>query len=338
MTQFLYEDGLGNVVDKNVHQLQAKQLDIHVRTAQRWVKQYDERPDSIFESGEKKGRRRILTSEHKKTIIDFIDANPSAAVVEVTEHLVKEFKDLKVSNSTVNNFIKTECNLPLKKAEFQSVERKSPEKIQERFDWVRQWEQTDMNFLTNCVFLDKSAFHINMKRTRAWSKKGVPAVVTVPTTRAKTTSILEAISASGLIKVSLRIPKANPNKKRKLDKEYEVLSTGTVTGHYISFLKETLDEMDKYPQMKGHYLVMDNAPIHTNKDIANRWLKSRGRKREEKETRLDVKRARTATSSKVQGRNAFPSPFYFVPARETYYGQVITDYINNAEATVTRII
>ncbi|KAL1926681.1 hypothetical protein VTP01DRAFT_5576, partial [Rhizomucor pusillus] len=41
----------------------AKQLGIHVRTAQRWVKQYEECPDSIFERGKKKGRGRILTEE-----------------------------------------------------------------------------------------------------------------------------------------------------------------------------------------------------------------------------------------------------------------------------------
>ncbi|KAL1929073.1 hypothetical protein VTP01DRAFT_2132 [Rhizomucor pusillus] len=63
----------------------------------------------------------------------------------------------------------------------------------------RWWEQTDMDFLTNLVILDESAFHINMERTMAWSKKGTPAVVTVPTTRAKTTAIQGAISASALI-------------------------------------------------------------------------------------------------------------------------------------------
>ncbi|KAL1926845.1 hypothetical protein VTP01DRAFT_5491 [Rhizomucor pusillus] len=112
-----------------------------------------------------------------------------------------------------------------------------------------------------------------MKRTRAWSKKGSPAVVTVPTTRAKITSILGAISTSGLLKISLRIPR--PNKKKKADQESEILTTGTVTGHYISFLKETLDEMDKYPHMEGHYLVMDNAPIHKSKDIA-KYITYRG--------------------------------------------------------------
>ncbi|KAL1933804.1 hypothetical protein VTP01DRAFT_7894 [Rhizomucor pusillus] len=255
----------------------AKQLGIHVRTAQRWVKQYEEHLDSIFDSifdsGRKKGRRRILTEEHVKAVIDFIDANPSAVVTEVAEHLMQQFDGLKVNHRTVYNFMGTEYSYSVKQAEFQSVERNSPEKIEERHDWVRKWEQTDMDFLTNCVFLHESAFHINMKRTRAWSKKSTPAVVTVPTTRAKTTTMLGAISASSLIKVSLRIPK--PVKKRKAEQESGYVSAGTVTGHYISFLEDTLDEMDKYPQMKGHYLVMDNAPIHKSDDIA-KYITSRG--------------------------------------------------------------
>jgi transposase len=168
----------------------AKQLGIHTRTAYRWVSQYNTCPDSIFESCKKVGRKCILTEEHKTTVISFIDANLSATVVEVTEHLLKQFQDLKVSRSTVNNFMRRECNLSLKKADFHSVERNSQAKLEERYDWVRKWESTGMNFLTNCVFLDEFAFDINMKRSRAWSKKGTRAIVTRPTTRANTTSIL----------------------------------------------------------------------------------------------------------------------------------------------------
>jgi hypothetical protein len=87
--------------------------------------------------------------------------------------------------------------------------------------------------MTNCVFLDESAFHINLKRGMAWSKKGTPTMVTVPTTKANATSILGAISATGLINVSLRIPKRI--KKRKLGRETDGYSIGTVTGHYLSF-------------------------------------------------------------------------------------------------------
>ncbi|KAG1183129.1 hypothetical protein G6F36_008671 [Rhizopus arrhizus] len=148
------------------------------------------------------GRKCILTEDHKMTVVNFIDANPSASVVEVTGHLLKQFHDLKISRSTVYNFMRSECNLSLKKADFHSIERNSPAKIDERYNWVCKWENTDMNFLTNCVFLDESAFNINMKRSRAWSRKGTRAIVTRPTTRANTTSILGAISAAGLITVA----------------------------------------------------------------------------------------------------------------------------------------
>ncbi|KAG1173555.1 hypothetical protein G6F70_005774 [Rhizopus microsporus] len=104
--------------------------------------------------------------------------------------------------------------------------------------------------------------------------KRLPAVVTVPKTRAQTTTILGAISASGLIKCSLRLPQP-PAKKRKREGYVGLTSTGTVTGHYFSFLKATMDEMDQYSHMKGHYLIMDNAPIHKSEDIA-KYIISRG--------------------------------------------------------------
>ncbi|KAG0738000.1 hypothetical protein G6F23_010000 [Rhizopus arrhizus] len=185
------------------------------------------------------------------------------------------FTELKVSKSTLLGFIKEHCNLSLKKARFQPIDRNSEEKIQERLDWIRKWEKTDIDFTRNCVFLDESTFHINLKRSMAWSRKGTPAVVTVPKTRATTTTILGAISAEGLIKCSLRLPQLTSNKKRKRGDGVGHVSKGTVTGHYVSFLKATMDEMDQYPHMKGHYLVMDNAPIHTSEDIA-KYIESRG--------------------------------------------------------------
>ncbi|ORE13467.1 hypothetical protein BCV71DRAFT_278054 [Rhizopus microsporus] len=148
----------------------AKQLGIHIRTAQRWIRQYSLCPDSIFDNCKQIGRKCILSKDRKTAIINFIDANPSAAVVEVTEHLLKRLSDLRVSRSIVYNFMKSGCNLSLKKADFLSVGRNSSAKIEERYNWVCKWENTDTNLLTNCMFLDESAFDINMKRSRAWSR------------------------------------------------------------------------------------------------------------------------------------------------------------------------
>lgn len=54
----------------------------------------------------------------------------------------------------------------------------------------------DMNFLSNCVFLDELALEISMKRLRTWSSNGTHAIATRPTTRTNATSILGAISVS----------------------------------------------------------------------------------------------------------------------------------------------
>lgn len=80
----------------------------------------------------------------------------------------------------------------------------------------------------------------------------------MPTTKANATAILSAISVSDLIQVSLRI--LRPAKKRKTGQESGYVSSATVIGHYISFLKHALDEKDRYLHLKGHYLVMDNTP------------------------------------------------------------------------------
>jgi transposase len=94
----------------------ARQLGIHVRAAQRWVKRYYENPESIFEKKKKSGRRRILGEEYKQFLLNYIDENPFAVVTEVAESLAQNFVDLNVSRSTVYNFMITECNLSIKQA------------------------------------------------------------------------------------------------------------------------------------------------------------------------------------------------------------------------------
>ncbi|OAD68052.1 Homeodomain-like DNA binding domain-containing transcription factor [Phycomyces blakesleeanus NRRL 1555(-)] len=229
-----------------------RQLDIHIRTVQKWVKCYYEDPESIFEKKRKRksGRRRILGDKHKDSLLRYIDKYLSAALTKVVECLLQKFGDLNVSRNTVYNFTTIQYKLSIKQAELQP--------IQEMYDWVQKWQQTGLDFTTDCIFLDESTFHINLKRGIAWTKKRIPAIVTMPTTKFNATSILGAISTTGLINASLRAP-----------------NTETVTGHYLSFLKATLDERDKYPEMKGNYLAMDNALIHSSADI-RKSIQSRG--------------------------------------------------------------
>ncbi|KAG1489949.1 hypothetical protein G6F49_013359 [Rhizopus delemar] len=77
----------------------ARQLGIHVRTAQRWVKHYYEDPESFFEKKKKTGRHRILGEEHEQCLLNYIDENPSAVLTEVMGYLLQNFADLTVSRT-----------------------------------------------------------------------------------------------------------------------------------------------------------------------------------------------------------------------------------------------
>lgn len=72
------------------------------------------------------------------------------------ERLHQTFRELTVPKSAVYDFVRTHCSLSLKKARFRPIDRNSEEKIQERLDWVCKREGTDMDFRSNCVFLDES--------------------------------------------------------------------------------------------------------------------------------------------------------------------------------------
>ncbi|KAL4206120.1 hypothetical protein AB4K20DRAFT_1925239 [Rhizopus microsporus] len=117
----------------------AKQLGIHVRTAQRWAQMYKTDPDSIFIKHKKTGRSRILHEEHKQVILEYIDENPSAVLEQVMERLLQKFQDLKVSKSTVYNF-------------------------------VRKWECMDMDFACRCTNLYCRRAVAAPDRYRLWNR------------------------------------------------------------------------------------------------------------------------------------------------------------------------
>ncbi|KAI8368133.1 uncharacterized protein BYT42DRAFT_482876, partial [Radiomyces spectabilis] len=89
--------------------------------------------------------------------------------------LLKCVNDLKVSHSTVYNFMRSKCNVSLTTADF-DYRKKQSAKIEERYGWVRKC-------LTNYVFLEEPAVNINIKTLQGLSQKGTCPIVTGPTTR-----------------------------------------------------------------------------------------------------------------------------------------------------------
>jgi hypothetical protein len=87
-----------------------------------------------------------------------------------------------------------------------------------------EWEDSDLNFTRNCIFVDEAGFHINMRNNWARSKKGSTAVVKQPKTRVTSHTIIGAIHSSIIIHVAVRKPpprketQAAKKKKKKKKK------------------------------------------------------------------------------------------------------------------------
>ena len=99
----------------------------------------------------------------------------------------------------------------------------------------------------------------------AWSTMGTRATVVQPKTRARTITILGAISSGGggIVNMKVRVP----YQERSLVNQRQKKTVGTVLGHYFNFMFDILDVLDQHEQFKGHSLIMDNASIHISYQI-----------------------------------------------------------------------
>lgn len=152
----------------------ARELKIPPGTAQTWhtkgVESLEKGKDLCLRkpgSGRPVGRPLTINSEQKEYLIDLIDQKPSIVLDEMMEDFTSRFTDLEISRSSLHKFITTKCNISLKRAHFQPEERNGETKIEARFQWVTEILKTDINYLSNCVFIDESSFNVNMKRSMA---------------------------------------------------------------------------------------------------------------------------------------------------------------------------
>ena len=83
------------------------------------------------------------------------------------------------------------------------IQRNIPNNIERRYKWVLNCvkEEMNMDYMSNYVFINETAFNINLKRSMAQSAKETRAEVVVPETRAKITMILDVVSPFGAVNI-----------------------------------------------------------------------------------------------------------------------------------------
>ncbi|KAG1349169.1 hypothetical protein G6F62_003658 [Rhizopus arrhizus] len=238
------------------HKKAAEAANVNQHTARKWKQKYLQNPEEYVphKSTNLVSSRPVsqLDDRHKDHLTSFFDENKRATIEDAVN----------------TEFMRDECNLSIKVISRHPAKRNSPDVIEKRAVWAKEWLEKGMIYPQNCVFLDESGFDINMTRGRARSAVGEPAVVETPSGRAVSHTVLGAISSADVVNVSMREPvnvkrrKVVGATKRKAPGDKMSVPNGTTGAHYMHFIVDTMDIMDTFPDMQGYHIVMDNAPIH----------------------------------------------------------------------------
>lgn len=244
----------------------------------------DEEVGGVQEPVEKKERKygnQKLFKAHSAFFLDFYERKPDATLAQARDAVMEAFPGLEITVSAISKHIAKHCNLTMKKLEKLPEARNDISTLEKRKKKIEEWMALqDFDYSKGCVFIDEAGFNLNIKRTFGRSVRGTPAKAIVSTQRGVSITILGAMCERGIVNITLRRPTAVVSKKkRKLEFAESGLNVvngriGTRTTHYLQFLASTMDVLDQN-DMKGRFLVMDNAPIHRSPEVQN-LISSRG--------------------------------------------------------------
>ncbi|KAI9473379.1 hypothetical protein BDB00DRAFT_738318, partial [Zychaea mexicana] len=239
---------------------------IVVRTAQHYVRQYRLKEDPGWLVGMKKnslrGNNRKLKEEHTAFLMDFFDNNQSAVLWEARDALYVNFLALSIDISSLHRHLVKHCSLTLKRLNKLLAARNAPTTIETRVARINEWmADLEMDYATNCVFVDEAGFNMHLRGNFGQSIKGTTAKQVVPLNRGVLISIIGAICKLGVIDLTLRKPtpvtkkstKCKKKRKRNDDSAEEAVEAvekvnrrvGTRAIHFLEFLDGVLTSLDQ---------------------------------------------------------------------------------------------
>lgn len=185
----------------------ARRLRMPPRTAQRyWARFCKGDPYLPSQLGRSGGTIPTLKQEHSIALQQFYDSDATKTLKEAQYMLWDRF-GISITQSGLQKHLVKHCGLTMKKLEKISEARNSPATLKKRMDWVMNIKRLEIDY-SKCVFIDEAGFNFHIKRNFGRSKKGEPAKAIVRNTRGVNITILGAITAEGVVNLSLRKPQA----------------------------------------------------------------------------------------------------------------------------------
>ncbi|KAG2211662.1 hypothetical protein INT47_008759, partial [Mucor saturninus] len=137
-----------------------------------------------------------MGEEHEKFLTDIIEEKLAIALAEITKTVTEQFTDLDISQTSLKQLVNQKCKASLEKSDACN----SPIRLEERYHWAAYWKDKDMDYMSNCVFIDETDFHIKLT-----------TLSKVDTMKPVTKTVFGAVSTHGLVNAVNVLPKNSDN-------------------------------------------------------------------------------------------------------------------------------
>ena len=235
----------------------ARALIISPKTARSIVKRWQE--SGSLELKPRGGKRNVKIDEVKSGFLrDLLDEDNQRTLQDIKDALIGRYPEIgDISLAAIAKHIDEHICWTIKRAHRYPAARDSDEVVEQRFQFVLSLQTKNIQYLNNCIFIDKSGFHTSMIRGQARSPVGQPAFVKVRAMRATSITVIAAISPSGIESV-----------------EAKIVSGGTTGAIFLQFLRNLMATLDATNAPSFNF-VMDNASIHKTAAIKHEMEASR---------------------------------------------------------------
>lgn len=195
--------------------------------------------------------RNVLTQNIINSIEMIVSSNPQLTLKEIKKTLEGDCDGddgFSISTTSINRCLQ-ELKITMKQTHRELDRVNAFENIQLRKKYALWFNNHFNNDFSRAVFIDESSFNLHLKRSCARSRRGTRAIVTVPTVRGRSISLIASMTINGI-------------------GYCKTISNSTVNGDIFA---EYTEELCKYLRdevhLKGACLILDNARIHRKSDI-----------------------------------------------------------------------
>ena len=234
----------------NVNYGSAKRIIAEVKRLKLTTELYKNSEEKIIS---KSGRKTKLTTEIMECMENAVQECPTYTLKSIKEH-VSRTKNLEISIPTIHRAL--EKMMITLKVGSKLIDRVNSEStLILRADYARNFNMNAPIDRNKCIFVDESGFNLHLRPSKARSKKGLRALIPIPTVRGRNTTLIIAANQSQVV-------------------DYMIIADSTCNSEkFYAFLTSLTNTISNDPALHSSWIIMDNARIHKPKimtEIAER--------------------------------------------------------------------